>query len=254
MTVDRTRANGALLAAQAVWFGVTSALLVIPANGIFLAAYGAEWLPLTYVGIALLGTARLDRDRPLAAPLDPADGLRRRARRDRRDAAGTWAVIAVTGSAWPSVVQLIMFPILLQLGFVIIGGQAGRLLDLQQIKRYFPRDRRRLRRRLHDRWLRRACRCSTCSGAPEHLVVVSAASCVVFAAPRPGHRAATAGRADRRRPTDRRPSPGRRCARCSRRGSSCSCSSIRCCRRWAARSSTSWCSTGPRPATTTRPS
>ena len=57
MTIDRTRADVALLAAQAVFFGVTSALLVIPANGIFLAAYGAEWLPLTYVGIAMLGTA-----------------------------------------------------------------------------------------------------------------------------------------------------------------------------------------------------
>ena len=32
-----------------------------------------------------------------------------------------------------------LFPILLQVGFVFIGGQAGRLLDVQQIKSQFPR-------------------------------------------------------------------------------------------------------------------
>ena len=127
-----------LLAAQAVWFGVTEAFLVVPANGIFLTAYGADWLPLTYVGIALLGTA---------ASIVIARSLRRWTLPTVSIAVlaataatllGTWAVIAVTGSAWPSVIQLMMFGILLQLGFVIIGAQAGRLLDLQQIKRYFP--------------------------------------------------------------------------------------------------------------------
>ena len=180
MTVDRTHANVALLAAQAVFFGVTSALLVIPANGIFLAAYGAEWLPLTYVGIAILGAG---------ASIVIARSLRRWTLPTVSVAVlvavtatliGTWAVTVATGSAWPSVAQLILFPILLQLGFVIIGGQAGRLLDLQQIKRFFPRvvagfvvgftiggfagvpllD---------------------LTGAPEHLVVVSAMSCAVFA-------------------------------------------------------------------------
>ena len=124
---------------QAVWFGIASALLVIPANGIFLAAYGAEWLPLTYVGIALLGTA---------ASIVIARSLRRWTLPTVSIAVLaaiavtlliSWAIIAATGSAWPSVYQLVMFPILLQLGFVIIGGQAGRLLDLQQIKRYFAR-------------------------------------------------------------------------------------------------------------------
>ena len=180
MTVDRTRANVALLAAQAVFFGVTSALLVIPANGIFLAAYGAEWLPLTYIGIAILGAG---------TSIVIARSLRRWTLPTVSVAVlvaitatliGTWAVTAASGSAWPSVAQLILFPILLQLGFVFIGGQAGRLLDLQQIKRFFPRvvagfvvgftiggfagvpllD---------------------LTGAPEHLVVVSAMSCAVFA-------------------------------------------------------------------------
>ena len=55
MTIDRARATVLLLAAQAVGLGISAALLVIAANGIFLAAYGAEWLPLTYVGIAAIG-------------------------------------------------------------------------------------------------------------------------------------------------------------------------------------------------------
>ena len=72
-----------------------------------------------------------------------------------------------------------MFPILLQLGFVIIGGQAGRLLDLQQIKRYFPR--------IVAGFVVgfmiggfAAVPLLSLFGEPEHLVVVSAASCVVF--------------------------------------------------------------------------
>src|SRR5262249_17269624 len=46
-----------LLTAQALAFGVTLALLVIPANSLFLGAYGAKWLPATYVAIAVIGTA-----------------------------------------------------------------------------------------------------------------------------------------------------------------------------------------------------
>ena len=34
---------------------------------------------------------------------------------------------------------LVLFPILIQLGFVFIGGQAGRLLDIAGIKASFPR-------------------------------------------------------------------------------------------------------------------
>ena len=38
-----------------------------------------------------------------------------------------------------SAVLLVLFPIALQLGFVFIGGQAGRLLDVRQMKELFPR-------------------------------------------------------------------------------------------------------------------
>ncbi len=139
MTIDRARATVLLLAAQAVCLGVAIALLVIPANGIFLAAYGAKWLPLTYVGIAVLGSsASVFIARSLRRWTLPAVSIVVLSS-ITATLLVTWLLMVVTGSALPSVLQLMMLPVLLQLGFVIIGGQAGRLLDLQQIKRYFPR-------------------------------------------------------------------------------------------------------------------
>ena len=51
------RAVIALLTAQAIAFGVMLALVVIPANTLFLDAYGPKWLPATYIAIAVFGTA-----------------------------------------------------------------------------------------------------------------------------------------------------------------------------------------------------
>jgi hypothetical protein len=127
-----------LLTAQALAFGVTLALLVIPANSIFLDAYGAEWLPATYVAIAVVGSA--------ASAL-----IARAARRTRLVQVATATLLAfvvlfaiswpilVAGGVWMSAVLLVVFPIALQVGFVFIGGQAGRLLDVRQMKELFPR-------------------------------------------------------------------------------------------------------------------
>lgn len=138
MSRARARPAVALLSAQALAFGVTLALLVIPANALFLDAYGAKWLPATYIAIAVVGSG--------ASAL-----IARAARRTRlaRVAAATlgalallfgasW-VILVAGGVWVSAVLLVLFPIALQIGFVFIGGQAGRLLDVRQMKELFPR-------------------------------------------------------------------------------------------------------------------
>jgi hypothetical protein len=127
-----------LLTAQALAFGVMLALVVIPANALFLDAYGAKWLPATYIGIAVFGTG--------ASAL-----VARAARRTRlvRVAtvslsaiavlyAASWLIL-VAGGVWVSAGLLMLFPIALQLGFVFIGGQAGRLLDVRQMKERFPR-------------------------------------------------------------------------------------------------------------------
>ena len=46
----------ALLTGQGFAFGVTLALLVVPANAIFLDVYGSEWLPATYIAVAVVGS------------------------------------------------------------------------------------------------------------------------------------------------------------------------------------------------------
>ena len=127
-----------LLTAQALAFGVTLALLIIPANALFLDAYGSQWLPATYIAIAVVGSG--------GSAL-----IARAARRTRlvRVATATlgalaalfgvsWAIL-VAGGVWVSAALLVLFPIALQIGFVFIGGQAGRLLDVRQMKELFPR-------------------------------------------------------------------------------------------------------------------
>ena len=52
--------------------------------------------------------------------------------------AASWLIL-VAGGVWVSAGLLVLFPIALQIGFVFIGGQAGRLLDVRQMKERFPR-------------------------------------------------------------------------------------------------------------------
>ena len=139
MSEPRPRQVVALLAGQAFAFGLSESLLLITANAIFLDAYGSKWLPLTYVAIAVVGTllaagvARMLRRWPLprvAIAVEAAVAVL---------FLGAWAVLAAAGGVWVSAPLLVMFPVLLQIGFIFVGGQAGRLLGLQQIKQSFPR-------------------------------------------------------------------------------------------------------------------
>ena len=127
-----------LLTAQALAFGVTLALLIIPANALFLDAYGSEWLPATYIAVAVFGSA--------GSALIARAARRTRLARVATGSLGALAVlyaaswlILVTGGVLVSAVLLVLFPIALQVGFVLIGGQAGRLLDVRQMKEHFPR-------------------------------------------------------------------------------------------------------------------
>jgi hypothetical protein len=128
----------ALLTGQALTFGVTLALLIIPANSLFLDAYGSEWLPATYIAVAVVGSG--------GAALIARAARRTRLVRVATASLGALAVlfgaswlILVAGGTWVSAVLLVLFPIALQAGFVFIGGQAGRLLDVRQMKEHFPR-------------------------------------------------------------------------------------------------------------------
>ena len=138
MSTNHPRAVVRWLTAQTFAFGVTLALLIIPANSLFLDAYGSEWLPATYIAIAVVGSgasafiaraARRTRLVQVAAVTLGAFALL---------FAASWAIL-VAGGAWASAVLLVLFPMALQIGFVFIGGQAGRLLDVRQMKELFPR-------------------------------------------------------------------------------------------------------------------
>ena len=127
-----------LLTAQAVAFGVMLALLVVPANSLFLDEFGSEWLPASYIAIAVVGSgaaaliARAARGARLVRVATVSLGA------IALVFAASW-VILVGGGEWVSAVLLVMFPIAIQVGFVFLGGQAGRLLDVRQMKELFPR-------------------------------------------------------------------------------------------------------------------
>ena len=141
MTGSRGSRRGAVawLTGQSLVFGAMAALLGIVANAMFLNAYGSAWLPATYIAIGAAGVAvsgavartaqRFDLLGISLAVLGAATaGL-----------TVAWLVAAGGDAAWVSVPLLVLFPILIQLGFVFIGGQAGRLLDIAGIKASFPR-------------------------------------------------------------------------------------------------------------------
>ena len=141
MTGAQRPGRGAVewLAAQSVAFGAMAALLGIVANAIFLNAYGAGWLPVTYIAIGAAGIAL-------------SGGIARAAQ--RFDLVGislvilggatalialSWVIDLGGDAAWVSIPLVVLFPILIQLGFVFIGAQAGRILDIAGIKASFPR-------------------------------------------------------------------------------------------------------------------
>lgn len=127
------------LTAQSVLFGLVAALLGVVANAMFLDAYGPEWLPVTYIVIGAAGALVS----ALIARMAQSYNLVRIAVVVLTSVAvvflATWVVAGDGDAAWVSAPLLVMFPILIQLGFVFIGAQAGRILDIAGIKERFPR-------------------------------------------------------------------------------------------------------------------
>ena len=129
----------AWLTAQSLVFGAMAALLGIVANAMFLDAYGSEWLPATYIAI---GVAGIVVSGAIARTAERFGLLRIALSVLGAAAVGlgvAWLVARGGGAPWVSVPLLVLFPILVQLGFVFIGGQAGRVLDIAGIKASFPR-------------------------------------------------------------------------------------------------------------------
>ena len=127
------------LTAQALLFGAMAALLGVVANAMFLDAYGAGWLPATYIAIGVAGIVVSGAVARTAQRYDLV-GLAVVVLGGAAAGIGVAWVLARDGSApWVSIPLLVLFPILIQLGFVFLGGQAGRILDIAGIKGSFPR-------------------------------------------------------------------------------------------------------------------
>ena len=128
-----------LLGGQAVCLGLACAFLVVPASSVFLTVYGAQRLPYTYLTVAVAGVvvsslmARAQRRLSLAALATTVLAA------FTLVVAAAWAALSLAGAEWVTFPLLVLFPLSIPVGFVLVGAQAGRLLDVRQIKAHFPR-------------------------------------------------------------------------------------------------------------------
>ena len=127
-----------LLAGQAFALGLLMSWIAIPASAIFLSTYGAGLLPVTYIGAAVAGAAS-------SAALSAA--LRRRplVTVALRVLVLTSAVLVVVWVLlanelrWVSFGLLVLVPIVVPMGFMLLVGQAGMLLDVRALKSLYAR-------------------------------------------------------------------------------------------------------------------
>lgn len=137
-TTSATRAAVRMLTLQALVFGATMALLLVTGNAVFLDTYGSEWLPLTYIAVAGAGVmiswvmARAVGQYRFVSVATVVLGL------EAVLLIAAWIAL-VQGQLWVSAGLVVLFPLAIQIGFVFLGGQAGRLLDIRELKELFPR-------------------------------------------------------------------------------------------------------------------
>jgi hypothetical protein len=135
--VNRSRLY--LLGGQTTALGVMVAFLVVPASALFLDRYGAGVLPWAYLAVAASGIV--------------VSAVMKRAQRHLSLAgvavavllgylalvATGYVLLAAADAAWVTFPLLVMFPLMIPIGFVLVGSQAGRLLDVRQMKAHLPR-------------------------------------------------------------------------------------------------------------------
>lgn len=127
-----------LLIGQGVSLGLMLAFVVITGMTLMLDSYGAEAVPYVYIIVAVLGALLFygfgELQRRLPLPILSLRSLVGTA----LFLALTWAGLVLADWRWLAFIALVSFSLLIQVGFVVIGAQAGRLLDVREIKRYFP--------------------------------------------------------------------------------------------------------------------
>ena len=133
------RTRLALLGGQAVCLGLTSCFLVVAATSVFLSTYGVALLPYAYLTVALAGVvvssamSRLQRHLSLAGLALAVVGV------VVFLLTAGWAAVAVADQVWVTFPLVVLFFLWIPVGFLLIGAQSGRLLDIAQLKAYFPR-------------------------------------------------------------------------------------------------------------------
>ena len=138
-TSDSPSRRVLFLSGQAFALGLTTAWILIPASAIFLAAYGSDLLPVTYIGAAGAGTASsvllasAFRRRPVASVAIPVLAALAMV------LITAWIVLRYGDGDWVSFALLVFVPILVPVGFVFIVGQAGLLLDVRVLKARYAR-------------------------------------------------------------------------------------------------------------------
>jgi hypothetical protein len=136
---ESPRSRISLLAAQAFALGLTTAWITVSATSIFLRSFGSDALPVTYVGAALAGitaTALLTRalrTRPLSTVAVRVLAFLVAL------LMASWLLLWGWDATWVSFALLVMLPIVVPVGFVLIVGQAGMLLDVGVLKALYPR-------------------------------------------------------------------------------------------------------------------
>ena len=133
------RARLTLLTGQSASLGLFCALLVVPSSSLFLVEYGATRLPYVYLAVgasgvlASWGMSRAQRRWTLLQI-----GLTVLGSLLVAVAAG-WVLLVVAGANWVTFPLLVLFPLSIPIGLMLVGAQAGRLLDLQQMKARYSR-------------------------------------------------------------------------------------------------------------------
>ncbi len=128
-----------LLGAQTVALGLAMAFLVVPASSILLSTYGAGALPFTYMAVAVAGVVvswlmtraqcRWSLARVTLIVLGTYTAI----------VTAAWLALSLADATWVTFPLIVLFPLAIPIGFVLVGTQAGRLLDVRVMKASFPR-------------------------------------------------------------------------------------------------------------------
>ncbi|HRW50571.1 MAG TPA: hypothetical protein P5333_23805, partial [Caldilinea sp.] len=114
-----------LLIGQAFFFGLLVGLVVIAAFALLMSAYGPGALPWVYIAVAIFGSlafygfAEAQRRWSLVRVSLVAEVV------VVLFLTGAWAGLRFAQATWLAFAAMVVYSLLLQIGFVILGGQAG---------------------------------------------------------------------------------------------------------------------------------